>query len=66
MHRVPQDSTLGSLLFLIYINDVFLGCDVKYILYADNATLVIPEKSDNEIFRCANATLELTYKRLTD
>ena len=51
---------------MIYVNDVFLDCGVKSVLYADDATLVILEKSVNEICFCANVTLQLIYKRLTD
>ena len=39
---------------------------VKSVLCADDATLVIPGKSVNEICCCANATLQLIYKRLAD
>ena len=66
MHGVHQGSILGLLLFLIYINDAFLDCGVKSVLYAADATLVIPGKSVNEICRCANATLQLIYKRFID
>ena len=54
------------MLFLIYINDVFLDCGVKSVLYAYDTTLVISGKSVNEICYCANATLQLPYQRLTD
>ena len=66
MHGVPQGSILGLLVFLIYINDVFLDCGVKSVLYADNAMLVISGKSVNEICRCANFKLQLICQRLTD
>ena len=59
----PRAQILGPLLFLIYINDVFLDSSVKSVLYADDATLVIPGKSVNEICHCANTTLQLIYQR---
>ena len=66
MHGVTQGLILGPLLFLIYIKNVFLDCGVKSVLYAEDATLVIPEKSANGIYRCVNATLQLLYQRLID
>ena len=45
---------------------MFLDCGVKPVLYAEDATLVIPGKSVNEIYCRANTTLNLLHKRLSN
>ena len=54
---VPQGSTLGPLLFIIYINDVFQDIDYETILYADDATVVMHAKSLSDLFCAANESL---------
>jgi hypothetical protein len=48
---VPQESLLGSLLFLLYVNDILhVISDISNpILYADDTSLIITN-SDNQMF----------------
>ena len=63
-YGVPQGSTRGPLLFLIYINDVFQDIDYETILYADDATVLIYSQSLSDLFTTANESLDLIHNNL--
>ena len=55
---VPQSSILGSLLFLIYVNDMPQAVNSNLFLYADDSCLMFQHKEVEEIERVLNNDFE--------
>ena len=63
---VPQGSTLGPLMFLIYINDLHTATNMKVRLFADDACLSLSNKDPHILQKQVNIELDKVHKWLKD
>lgn len=55
---VPQGSILGSLLFLLYANDIVnIGREIQYVIYADDTTMVLCDTNQYRLINKENNML---------
>ena len=59
---VPQGSVLGPKLFLLYINDITNVTNLmKFILFADDTTILCSDKNSDQLIKTINEELDRLY-----
>ena len=61
---VPQGSTLGPLLFILYVNDIgdIIGDTSNIIMYADDTTIIVSDKNLRNAEKHANIVMGNMYR----
>ena len=58
---VPQGSILGSLLFLIYINDISQNTTENILSFADDTTVFLSNSNPSRLFNRANTSMDAIF-----
>jgi hypothetical protein len=59
---VPQGSILGTLLYLIYVNDIAKSCNENILSFADDTSLYLSDSNIDNLFSNANIQLNKLYE----